>query len=194
MRESCRPRNLTNIPCGGKPVNERIPQNFHEISTLGKRRKSDKVAKCQCGKVRRGLALSPCHLLTLPLETCFVSTRNSMAFRFADRVFDARFWTHARAEDRKLRKELAFGGPCFEGTLRKPLFLLGFRIQSRGRDNLRAKPPIHLRCRTRTRVAEKRPTSHTNALGELFIPEEGQRAQAGNLERVRRFTEMVRSS
>ena len=27
---------------------------------------------------------------------------------------------HAEAEDKKLRKELAFGGPCFEGTLRKP--------------------------------------------------------------------------
>jgi hypothetical protein len=27
---------------------------------------------------------------------------------------------HAEAEDRKLRKELAFGGPCFEGTLQKP--------------------------------------------------------------------------
>ena len=30
--------------------------------------------------------------------------------------------------------------------------------------------PSNLRCRTRTRVAEKRPASHTNALGELFIP------------------------
>jgi DNA mismatch endonuclease, patch repair protein len=31
-------------------------------------------------------------------------------------------------------------------------------------------PLSNLRCRTRTRVAEKRPASHTNALGELFIP------------------------
>src|SRR5690349_24952133 len=27
---------------------------------------------------------------------------------------------HAEAEDRKLRKELTFGGPCLEGTLQKP--------------------------------------------------------------------------
>jgi len=27
---------------------------------------------------------------------------------------------HAEAEDRKLRKDLTFGGPCFEGTLQKP--------------------------------------------------------------------------
>jgi len=33
-------------------------------------------------------------------------------------------------------------------------------------------PSKLIRCRTRTRVAEKRPASHTNALGELFIPEE----------------------
>ncbi len=30
------------------------------------------------------------------------------------------FFGRARAEDRKLRKELAFGGPCLEGTLQKP--------------------------------------------------------------------------
>ena len=31
-------------------------------------------------------------------------------------------------------------------------------------------PCLNLRCRTRTRVAEMRPASHTNALGSLFIP------------------------
>jgi len=30
------------------------------------------------------------------------------------------FFSHARAEDRKLGKDLTFGGPCFEGTLQKP--------------------------------------------------------------------------
>ena len=34
--------------------------------------------------------------------------------------FGARFFSHASTEDRKLRKELAFGGPCLEGTLQKP--------------------------------------------------------------------------
>ena len=38
---------------------------------------------------------------------------------------------HAEAEDRKLRKELAFGGPCLEGTLQKPTGC--FRIKPRGR-------------------------------------------------------------
>jgi hypothetical protein len=43
---------------------------------------------------------------------------------------------HGEAEDRKLRKDPAFGGPCLEGTLQKPASVnLGFRIQSRGRDN-----------------------------------------------------------
>ena len=45
--------------------------------------------------------------------------------------FGARFLSHARAEDRKLRKELAFGGPCLEGTLQKPTGC--FRIKPRGR-------------------------------------------------------------
>jgi hypothetical protein len=39
-----------------------------------------------------------------------------MAFRFKEALNSA----HAEAEDRKLRKDLAFGGPCFEGTLQKP--------------------------------------------------------------------------
>ena len=39
-------------------------------------------------------------------------------------------------------------------------------------------PCLNFRCRTRTRVAEKRPASHTNALGELFIAEVGGFVQA----------------
>ena len=38
---------------------------------------------------------------------------------------------HAEAEDRKLRKDLTFGGPCLEGTLQKPTGC--FRIKPRGR-------------------------------------------------------------
>ena len=53
--------------------------------------------------------------------------RNGIAFRPEKRSFSA----HAEAEDRKLRKELNFGGPCFEGTLRKPTRC--FRIKPRGR-------------------------------------------------------------
>jgi hypothetical protein len=44
--------------------------------------------------------------------------------------FGARRFMHARAEDRKLRKDPTFGGPCFEGTLQKPRLSLkdSFRI------------------------------------------------------------------
>ena len=54
--------------------------------------------------------LKLCHF-----ETCFAA-RSSIAFRLEKRGNSA----HAEAEDRKLRKDLAFGGPCLEGTLQKP--------------------------------------------------------------------------
>jgi len=61
-----------------------------------------------------------------------------MAFRlgsaFEMLTFEAQalnFSAHAEAEDRKLRKELTFGGPCLEGTLQKPTRC--FRIKPRGR-------------------------------------------------------------
>ena len=46
---------------------------------------------------------------------------------------------HAEAEDSKLRKDPALGGPCFEGTLRNASGLTRsrnrvFRIESRGRE------------------------------------------------------------
>jgi hypothetical protein len=44
--------------------------------------------------------------------------RNGMAFRLGLKSADIR--AHAEAEDRKLRKDPTFGGPCFEGTLQKP--------------------------------------------------------------------------
>jgi hypothetical protein len=55
--------------------------------------------------------------------------------------------------------------------------LLVFPNQAPWPGRLRDSIPLNLRCRTRTRVAEKRPASHTNALGELFIPDEGGCAQ-----------------
>ena len=41
-------------------------------------------------------------------------------------------------------------------------------------------PCLNFRCRTRTRVAKKRPASHTHALGELFIPDQLEKAQGGS--------------
>ena len=49
-------------------------------------------------------------------KNALVTARNGMAFRFES----AQYRRSAKAEDRKLRKELTFGGPCFEGTLQKP--------------------------------------------------------------------------
>jgi hypothetical protein len=96
---------------------------------------------------------------------------------------------HAKAEDGKLRKDLTFGGPCFEGTLQKPT---GVSESSPVAGTIKGfNPSKNLRCRTRTRVAEKRPASHTNALGELFIPEDGQRAQEGIDFFERKVTGMV---
>ena len=91
--ESDCPRNLTNIPCCAKPVNACIPQNFHVISTVG--------------IPDGGQESKPQGLL---IERATVWPSASIALISA----------HAEAEDRKLRKELTFGGPCLEGTLQKP--------------------------------------------------------------------------
>jgi hypothetical protein len=48
-------------------------------------------------------------------EQKLVPAHDGMAFRF-----EAHISAQAEAEDRKLRKELTFGGPCLEGTLQKP--------------------------------------------------------------------------
>jgi hypothetical protein len=65
-----------------------------------------------------------------------------MAFRFEQTTPNSAhsFFGHAKAEDSKLRKDPAFGGPCFEGTLRnasgKTQTVVNhvFRIESRGRE------------------------------------------------------------
>ena len=93
------------------PVNGSIPQNFHLISTRGM--VPDGGRGCSRGfKVFETLKL--CHS-----ETCLLA-RSNMAFRSRKRLITQGFLSHARAEDRKLGKELTFGGPCLEGTLQKP--------------------------------------------------------------------------
>jgi hypothetical protein len=109
----------------------------------------------------------------------------------------AAFRAHGEAEDRKLRKEPAFGGPCLEGTLQKPQSAnLGFRIQSRGRDDC----AIHffqdhalksLDAGRARELQKMRPASHTNALGSLFIAEKGRKAQAGSFGAAGMFTKLV---
>ena len=90
--ESDCPRNLSTIRAAQNPVNASPSQNFHVISTTGK--------TCRGGLGSKRLV--PAH--------------DGMAFRF-----EALISAQAEAEDRKLRKELTFGGPCLEGTLQKPL-------------------------------------------------------------------------
>ena len=41
------------------------------------------------------------------------------AQRYGLPLLGRNFGAHAEAEDRKLRKDPTFGGPCFEGTLQK---------------------------------------------------------------------------
>ena len=71
-------------------------------------------------KAQSGLVALSARLEVVPYPVAsagkLVTTRNDVAFRMEVRCFSAR----AEAEDRKLRKDLAFGGPCLEGTLRRP--------------------------------------------------------------------------
>jgi hypothetical protein len=47
------------------------------------------------------------------------TARDDIAFRLGVEK-RTEYSAHAEAEDRKLRKDPSFGGPCFEGTLQKP--------------------------------------------------------------------------
>ena len=83
----------------------------------------------------------------------------------------ADFSAHAEAEDRKLRKDLTLEVLALKVPFRN---LLVVSESSPVAGTIEGSNPSNLiRCRTRTRVAEMRPASHTNALGELFIAEEG---------------------
>jgi hypothetical protein len=107
-----RPRNLTNIRCGAKP--------------------------CQRGRFttfpRVFHSLTDCRHAAI----CVFRWAAFEKWRWLYQQNRAQLFRHAQAKDLKIEKR-TFGGPCFEGTLQKLLFLMesGFRIQSRGRDKLR---------------------------------------------------------
>ena len=94
MRGSDCPRNLVTIPCCAKPCQRvhptEFPPHFHSW-----------IFRMADGRAE------PRRLL---IERATVWPSASIALISA----------HAEAEDRKLRKELSFGGPCLEGTLQKP--------------------------------------------------------------------------
>ncbi len=62
---------------------------------------------------------------------------------------------HADSEDKKLRKD-PFGGPCFEGTLRKRCCFPN-EVPWPGQLRTSLRRSLELRCRTRPRVSQKRP-------------------------------------
>ena len=119
IRLSSKPYNhtLLPIPCQRQRPTE-FPRDFHIGKRFGTRRAGE-LSSAQKQVPHR--AFSP-----IRNDKAFgggSEARNSMAFRFGHkrrRDSAQAFLGHAKAEDRKLRKERAFGGPCFEGTLQKP--------------------------------------------------------------------------
>jgi hypothetical protein len=88
--------------------------------------------------------------------------------------------THAEAEDRKLRKDPTFGGPCFEGTLQKPTGVSESSPVAGTIENSAFSEMLDA-GRTReiqTNAIHKTTGCHTSALGELFIPDESEKLQA----------------
>jgi hypothetical protein len=145
-------------------------QALHRISTRFPQRKNSRTAdgRTETGFKASGLqseALNPCASITSGLNTA----RNGTLFRFAELDFRSMgpFSGHARAEDKKLIKELTL-----EVLALKVPFgsLLGVSESSPVAGAIQGSNPCqNIRCRTRTRVAEKRPASHRFALGSLFI-------------------------
>jgi hypothetical protein len=109
---SGRPRNPSNIPRAEKPVNASIAQNFHRILH------SENFRTANLGGFEPRISLGPstARLKPRPCQTrATVWPSASPALIQRTGLFRP-----GEAEDRKLRKELAFGGPCLEGTLQKP--------------------------------------------------------------------------
>jgi hypothetical protein len=188
--ESDCPRNLTNIRCVHEPVNATIPQNFHPFSTIGKPSGSERTAdQGELKESSNRILKKPCHSEsggTPGEEPAFpVAQKRATVWPSAFTMppathFGAVLYRHATAEDRKLKKEL-----LEVLTLKVPFRTQvlsrnsGFRIKPRGRGDSGNQSLLYIRCRTRTRVAEMRPASHTHALGSLFIADECEKLQAG---------------
>jgi hypothetical protein len=125
------------------PVNARTSQNFHVFSTPGIPA-ADRRAKPQRLKpaIFRG-SFGATGSRTLPARHdddgiprfVLVERTQRYGLPLSQNADSKAFSGNATAEDRELRKELTFGGPCFEGTLQKPAFPPNhcFRIKPRGR-------------------------------------------------------------
>jgi hypothetical protein len=133
--ESDCPRNLTNIRCCARPCQRKRPTEFPLDFHNGN---SGRAKRSGSETVHVGTAAIGC-----PVEQSSTGfpwksgpsgprqpSRESGALTPARTLKRAQRYglpprkrsnsAHAEAEDRKLRKDLAFGGPCLEGTLRKP--------------------------------------------------------------------------
>ncbi len=101
------------------PVNPRIPQNFHGISTLGNRawdgRPGSPIHRKLCHSESGGTPGEEPAFGGGSLQHATIWP-SALDYKHADES------AHAEAEDRKLRKD-PIGGPCFEGTLQKPALL-----------------------------------------------------------------------
>jgi hypothetical protein len=143
--ESDCPRNPTNILCGAKPCQRPQPTEFPRLFHIGKLPRGDvwelpAAVELIARPDSRGLSLH------LPLSS---EARNGMALRLGY----GNDSTHAEAEDRKLRKDPTFGGPCFEGTLQK---LKRFRIEVPWPGRIESDTPSTiLRCRTSDESCDK---------------------------------------
>jgi hypothetical protein len=139
------------------PVNASIPQNFHAISTFTKTGADHHSAQGRPNRRAQQHDLPP-------RSAANKAKRHNKALGFKQ----------PREGGRQKIEKRSLGGPCLEGTLQNRSFrrsnvlsvkILLFRIKPRGRGDSGNQSLLNLRCRTRTRVAEIRPASHTNALG-----------------------------
>ena len=112
------------------PVNASVPQNFHVISTMGIRGGGAGLSSTRSPKAGKPYGLSFQNRRSRR-GICFCLPGAQTRATVWPSASKALISAHAEAEDRKLRKDLAFGGPCLEGTLQKPKRC--FRIKPRGR-------------------------------------------------------------
>ena len=121
--ESDCPRNLTNIRCCARPCQRKRPTEFPRDFHNGKLE-----ARSARGANRPMWGQPPSAVQSSKARQAVHARKRATVWPSASRALIS---AHAEAEDRKLRKDLAFGGPCFEGTLQKPTGC--FRIKPRGR-------------------------------------------------------------
>ena len=121
-----------------------FPRDFHNGTLLQGWRTggSDHVGTAsqavQSSEARQAATVTDAHRYGLPLQIALISA-------------------HAEAEDRKLRKELTFGGPCLEGTLQKPTLVSESSPVAGAIEN--SAFSMIFRCRDATRDSKIRPAA-----------------------------------